>query len=174
MTVFFQKIFDWDLLSSRLIWAFGSSPTHGTNILLDDTLPSEVDKSILKTCKSSIVQGFQWATREGPLCEEPVRGAKIKILDVALADKPIHRGGGQIIPTSRRTVHSSLLTATPRLMEPIFRLQIQCPGVVDAISPILLLDDTATWCKTNRSPVRPLPQSRLLSPSWTVLALKLI
>mmetsp|Transcript_5060 Transcript_5060/g.7322 ORF Transcript_5060/g.7322 Transcript_5060/m.7322 type:complete len:1028 (-) Transcript_5060:256-3339(-) len=135
---FLQKKFDWDLLSSRSVWAFGSSPTHGTNILLDDTLPSEVDKSTLKTCKASIVQGFQWATREGPLCEEPVRGTKIKILDVALADKPIHRGGGQIIPTARRAVHSSLLTATPRLMEPIFRLQIQCPGdVVDAISPIL-------------------------------------
>jgi U5 small nuclear ribonucleoprotein component len=135
---FFQKKFDWDLLSSRSVWAFGSSPTHGTNVLLDDTLPSEVDKSLLKTCKSSIVQGFQWATREGPLCEEPVRGTKVKLLDVTLADKPIHRGGGQIIPTTRRTVHSSLLTATPRLMEPIYRLQIQCPGeIVDAIQPVL-------------------------------------
>jgi U5 small nuclear ribonucleoprotein component len=135
---FFQTKFDWDLLSSRSVWAFGSSPTHGTNILVDDTLPSEVDKTLLKTCKSSIVQGFQWATREGPLCEEPVRGTKIKILDVSLADKPIHRGGGQMIPTARRTVHSSLLTATPRLMEPIYRLQIQCPGeIIDAIQPIL-------------------------------------
>jgi U5 small nuclear ribonucleoprotein component len=135
---FFQKKFDWDLLSSRSVWAFGSSPTHGTNLLLDDTLPSEVDKSLLKTCKSSIVQGFQWAAREGPLCEEPVRGTKVKLLDVTLADKPIHRGGGQIIPTTRRTVHSALLTATPRLMEPIYRLQIQCPGeIVDAIQPVL-------------------------------------
>ena len=135
---FFQKKFDWDLLSSRSVWAFGASPTHGSNILLDDTLPSEVDKTLLKTCKSSIVQGFQWATREGPLCEEPVRGTKIRILNASLADKPIHRGGGQIIPTARRTVHSALLTATPRLMEPIYRLQIQCPGeMVDSIQPIL-------------------------------------
>ena len=72
------------------------------------------------------------------MCEEPVRGTKIKILDAVLADKPIHRGGGQVIPTARRTVHSSLLTATPRLMEPIYRLQIQCPGeIVDAIQPVL-------------------------------------
>lgn len=126
------------MLSSRSVWAFGASSTQGTNILLDDTLPSEVDKSLLNSCKSSIVQGFQWAVREGPLCEEPVRGTKIKILDAVLAEKPIHRGGGQIIPTTRRTVHSALLTATPRLMEPIFRLQIQCPGeIVDAIQPIL-------------------------------------
>lgn len=106
---------------------------------MDDTLPSEVNKSLLLSCKNSVVQGFQWATREGPLCEEPVRGTKVKILDATLADKPIHRGGGQIIPTARRTVHSSLLTATPRLMEPIYRLQIQCPGdMVDDIQPVLL------------------------------------
>lgn len=135
---FFQKQYQWDLLSSRSIWAFGDSPTHGTNILLDDTLPGEVDKKLLSTCKASIVQGFQWATREGPLCEEPVRGTKLKILDATLADKPIHRGGGQMIPTARRVVHASLLTATPRLMEPIYRLQIQCPQpVVEALQPLL-------------------------------------
>ena len=135
---FFQTQYNWDLLSSRSVWAFGDSPTHGTNILLDDTLPSEVNKAMLGSCKSSIVQGFQWATREGPLCEEPVRGTKIKILDAVLADKPIYRGGGQIIPAARRTVHSSLLTATPRLMEPVFRLEIECPGaIIDAIQPVL-------------------------------------
>lgn len=135
---FFQTQYNWDLLSSRSVWAFGDSPTHGTNILMDDTLPGEVDKKLLSSCRSSIVQGFQWATREGPLCEEPVRGTKIKILDAVLAEKPIHRGGGQVIPTARRTVHSSLLTATPRLMEPVYQLQIQCPGsLVEAIQPVL-------------------------------------
>jgi len=135
---FFQTKYNWDLLSSRSVWAFGDSPTHGTNILLDDTLPSEVDKVRLNSCKSSIVRGFQWAMREGPLCEEPVRATKVKILDAVLADKPIHRGGGQIIPTARKTVHSTLLTATPRLMEPVYRLQIECPGaIVNAIQPVL-------------------------------------
>lgn len=135
---FFQNQYGWDLLSSRSVWAFGDSPTCGTNILMDDTLPSEVDKQLLDSCRSSIVQGFQWATREGPLCEEPVRGSKIKILDAVFADKAIHRGGGQVIPTARRAVHSSILTATPRLMEPIYRLQIQCPGeIVDSIQNVL-------------------------------------
>mmetsp|Transcript_18743 Transcript_18743/g.46413 ORF Transcript_18743/g.46413 Transcript_18743/m.46413 type:complete len:1029 (+) Transcript_18743:77-3163(+) len=135
---FFQNQYGWDLLSSRSVWAFGDSPTRGTNLLMDDTLPSEVDKQLLDSCRSSIVQGFQWATREGPLCEEPVRGSKIKILDAVLAEKSIHRGGGQVIPTARRAVHSSILTATPRLMEPIYRLQIQCPGeIVDSIQNLL-------------------------------------
>ena len=30
----------------------------------------QVDKSLLSTVKESIVQGFQWGTREGPLCDE--------------------------------------------------------------------------------------------------------
>lgn len=136
---YFQTQYDWDLLSSRSVWAFGPSPTHGTNILLDDTLPSEVDKNLLQTCKSSIVQGFQWAVREGPLCEEPIRSTQIKLLNVSLADQPIHRGGGQIIPTARRTVHSAILTATPRIMEPVYQLQIQCNNlsIVDAIQPLI-------------------------------------
>lgn len=30
----------------------------------------QVDKRLLNTVKESIRQGFSWATREGPLCEE--------------------------------------------------------------------------------------------------------
>ena len=66
---FFQNKYDWDLLAARSIWAFGPDST-GPNILVDDTLPSEVDKSLLGSIKDSIVQGFQWGTREGPLCDE--------------------------------------------------------------------------------------------------------
>jgi len=69
---FFQNKYDWDLLAARSIWAFGPDAT-GPNILVDDTLPSEVNKGLLNSVKDSIVQGFQWGTREGPLCEEPIR-----------------------------------------------------------------------------------------------------
>lgn len=67
----------------------------GPNILVDDTLPSEVDKGLLSSVKDSIVQGFQWGTREGPLCEEPIRNTKFKILDAVIANEPLHRGGGK-------------------------------------------------------------------------------
>ncbi|KAF6773167.1 hypothetical protein AHF37_07346, partial [Paragonimus kellicotti] len=52
---FFQKKYEWDLLASRSIWAFGPETT-GPNILVDDTLPSEVDKNLLGTVKDYIVQ----------------------------------------------------------------------------------------------------------------------
>jgi len=31
-----------------------------------------------------VVQGFQWGTREGPLCDEPIRNVKFKILDATV------------------------------------------------------------------------------------------
>jgi U5 small nuclear ribonucleoprotein component len=39
-------------------------------MLLDYTLEGETDKQKVNFVKGPIVQGFQWATREGPLCEE--------------------------------------------------------------------------------------------------------
>eukprot|EP00735_Rhodelphis_limneticus_P008737 TRINITY_DN2227_c0_g1::TRINITY_DN2227_c0_g1_i1::g.6655::m.6655 TRINITY_DN2227_c0_g1::TRINITY_DN2227_c0_g1_i1::g.6655 ORF type:complete len:985 (+),score=308.55,sp/Q5F3X4/U5S1_CHICK/61.14/0.0,GTP_EFTU/PF00009.22/2.7e-47,EFG_IV/PF03764.13/2.7e+03,EFG_IV/PF03764.13/8.7e-27,EFG_C/PF00679.19/1.7e+03,EFG_C/PF00679.19/2e-21,Miro/PF08477.8/5.2e-08,GTP_EFTU_D2/PF03144.20/2.8e-07,EFG_II/PF14492.1/1.2e-05,MMR_HSR1/PF01926.18/2.2e-05,Dynamin_N/PF00350.18/0.4,Dynamin_N/PF00350.18/1.9,Ras/PF00071.17/0.0052,Se len=122
----FQQRYDWDMLAARNIWAFGPD-IHGPNVLIDDTLPSEVDKKLLKTVKDSVVQGFQWGTREGPLCDEPIRNVKFKLLDASIASEPIHRGGGQIIPTSRRVAYSAFLMAAPRLMEPYYHMEVQCP-----------------------------------------------
>lgn len=130
---FFQTKYDWDLLAARSIWAFGPENT-GPNILVDDTLPSEVDKNLLGSVKDSIVQGFQWGTREGPLCEEPIRNVKFKILDAVIANEPIHRGGGQIIPTARRVAYSAFLMATPRLMEPYLFVEVQAPA--DCVSAV--------------------------------------
>uniref|UniRef100_A0A1B0D869 Uncharacterized protein n=1 Tax=Phlebotomus papatasi TaxID=29031 RepID=A0A1B0D869_PHLPP len=130
---FFQVNYDWDLLAARSIWAFGPDIT-GPNILVDDTLPSEVDKSLLGTVKDSIVQGFQWGTREGPLCEEPIRNVKFKILDAVIANEPLHRGGGQVIPTARRVAYSAFLMATPRLMEPYLFVEVQAPA--DCVSAV--------------------------------------
>lgn len=130
---FFQTKYDWDLLAARSIWAFGPDAT-GPNILVDDTLPSEVDKSLLGAVKDSIVQGFQWATREGPLCDEPIRNVKFKILDAVIAQEPIHRGGGQIIPTARRVAYSAFLMATPRMMEPYFFVEVMAPA--DCVSAV--------------------------------------
>ncbi|CAL1526130.1 unnamed protein product [Lymnaea stagnalis] len=130
---FFQTKYDWDLLAARSIWAFGPDAT-GPNILVDDTLPSEVDKNLLVTVKDSIVQGFQWATREGPLCDEPIRNVKFKILDATIAQEPIHRGGGQIIPTARRVAYSAFLMATPRMMEPYLFVQVMAPA--DCVSAV--------------------------------------
>ncbi|KAH0591285.1 hypothetical protein H2248_001374 [Termitomyces sp. 'cryptogamus'] len=130
---FFEEKYQWDLLASRSIWAFGPDE-NGPNILLDDTLPSQVDKKLLGTVKDHIKQGFQWGAREGPLCDEPMRNVKFRVLDATLAQEPIFRGGGQIVPTARRVCYSSFLMATPRLMEPIYYVEVQAPA--DCISAV--------------------------------------
>lgn len=54
-----------------------------------------------------------------------MRGVRFDIHDVTLHADAIHRGGGQIIPTARRVLYASALTAQPRLMEPIYLVEIQ-------------------------------------------------
>lgn len=130
---FFEENYGYDLLASRNIWAFGPDDMS-PNILQNDTLPSDVDPKSLRTVRDTIRQGFSWATREGPLCEEPIRNTKFRITDVELASEAIFRGGGQIIPTSRRACYSSFLMASPRLMEPVYSCNITGPA--DAVSSL--------------------------------------
>ncbi len=62
---------------------------------------------------------------QGPLCEENVRGVRFNVHDVTLHTDAIHRGGGQIIPTARRVLYACMLTAKPRILEPIYMVEIQ-------------------------------------------------
>lgn len=130
---FFKEKYDWDALAAKSVWAFGPNDT-GPNVLLDDTLAAEVDKKMVLAIRESVVQGFQWGAREGPLCDEPMRNVKFKLTDAIIPENPIERGAGQVIPTARRVCLSSFLMATPRLMEPVYYVEIQTPS--DCISAI--------------------------------------
>lgn len=50
----------------------------------------------LSEIKDSCVAAFQWASKEGPCAEEPMRASRFNILDVTLHTDAIHRGGGQV------------------------------------------------------------------------------
>uniref|UniRef100_A0A3B3DYH8 Elongation factor EFG domain-containing protein n=1 Tax=Oryzias melastigma TaxID=30732 RepID=A0A3B3DYH8_ORYME len=63
-----------------------------------------------------------------------IRNVKFKILDAVIAQEPLHRGGGQVIPTARRVVYSAFLMATPRLMEPYYFVEVQAPA--DCVSAV--------------------------------------
>ena len=81
----------------------------------------------LNEIKDSVVSGFQWATREGPVAEEPMRSTRFNIMDVTLHADAIHRGGGQIIPTTRRVLYAAALLADPGILEPVYLVEIQVP-----------------------------------------------
>eukprot|EP00043_Microstomoeca_roanoka_P011772 m.111337 g.111337 ORF g.111337 m.111337 type:complete len:841 (+) comp15293_c0_seq1:199-2721(+) len=114
--------FEWDVGDARKIWCFGPEGT-GPNVCVD------VSKGVqyMNEIKDSVVAGFQWATKEGVLADEHMRGIRFDIHDVTLHADAIHRGGGQIIPTARRCIYACCLTAQPRLLEPVFLVEIQCP-----------------------------------------------
>ncbi|KLO10110.1 P-loop containing nucleoside triphosphate hydrolase protein [Schizopora paradoxa] len=121
--------YGWDVTDARKIWCFGPETT-GPNLLVDVTKGVQY----LNEIKDSCVAGFQWATKEGVCAEENMRGVRFNILDVTLHTDAIHRGGGQIIPTTRRVCYAACLLATPGLQEPVFLAEIQCPE--DAIGGI--------------------------------------
>ena len=54
-----------------------------------------------------------------------MRATRFNIYDVTLHTDAIHRGGGQIIPTARRVLYASALTAGPAMMEPVYLVEIQ-------------------------------------------------
>lgn len=114
--------YEWDVGEARKIWCFGPDGT-GPNLLIDVTKGVQY----LNEIKDSVVAGFQWAVKEGVLCEENMRAIRFNVHDVTLHTDAIHRGGGQIIPTARRVLYACELTAEPRLMEPIYLVEIQCP-----------------------------------------------
>merc|ERR1712218_114069 len=114
--------YDYDVGEARKIWCFGPD-TNGPNLLMDVTKGVQY----LNEIKDFVVAGFQWATKEGVMCDENMRGVRFNIHDVTLHTDAIHRGGGQIIPTARRALYACQLTAQPRLMEPVYLVEIQCP-----------------------------------------------
>jgi len=125
--------YDWDTTEARKIWAFGPEGT-GPNLLVDATKGVQY----LNEIKDSVVAGFQWASKESVLCDENMRGIRVNIYDVTLHADAIHRGGGQIIPTARPCVYAACLTAEPRLLEPVYLVEVQCPeGVVGGIYGVL-------------------------------------
>merc|ERR1719384_827484 len=91
--------YDYDVTEARKIWCFGPE-TLGPNIFVDCTKGVQY----LNEIKDSCVAGFQWASKEGVLCDENMRSVRFNLYDVALHADAIHRGGGQIIPTARRVL----------------------------------------------------------------------
>jgi elongation factor 2 len=112
----------WDVTDARKIWTFGPEG-NGPNMLVDVTKGVQY----LNEIKDSVTSAFAWATKEGVMADENVRGVRFNIHDVTLHTDTVHRGGGQIIPTARRCCYAAMLTAQPCMMEPVYLVDITCP-----------------------------------------------
>jgi len=118
----FREKYDWDENACRKIWCYGPE-TDGANLVIDMTQGIQY----LNEIKEHVNSAFQWTTKEGPLCEENMRGIRFNIMDVTLHADSIHRGAGQIAPPTRRVCFAAELTAKPTLQEPVFLVEVVCP-----------------------------------------------
>lgn len=126
--------YGWDSLSARNVWALSKC-----NVFIDDTLPDEVDKELLKNYKQYMIQGFEWAVKEGPLCEENIHACQFKLLDFRIkfdADKDIVPS--QLVPMTRKACYIAMMTANPILMEPIYEVHILVHGILQSVVETLV------------------------------------
>lgn len=58
-----------------------------------------------------------------------MQGVRFDLVDCNLHADAIHRGGSQIIPPTRRACIAAYLSASPRLLEPIYLVEISVPRI---------------------------------------------
>jgi elongation factor 2 len=117
--------FGWDQTDARRVWSFGPD-SEGPNLIVDTTKSTEY----LQEVREHLIGAFQWATKQGVLCEELLRGVRFNCVDVLLHSDASHRNGGQIVPAGKRVLYASQLTAQPVLIEPFYLVEITAPLVV--------------------------------------------
>ncbi|KAF1325147.1 Translation elongation factor aef-2, partial [Globisporangium splendens] len=111
----------WNENDARKIWCFGPN-SNGPNVLVDQTR----QVAYLNEIKDSALWGFHWATQGGALCDEPLHGMRVNLLDVTMMNGAIKRGAGQIIPTIRRAVFACQMASKPILLEPVYAVAFEC------------------------------------------------
>lgn len=105
--------------AKKKIWCFAPEQ-NATNTLVDATKGVQN----LNEIKDSMVGSFSWAAGEGPLCGEPMRGVRINVTDAMLHPDAVHHNPRQIMPAMRHLTHACVLAASPRLVEPVYLVEI--------------------------------------------------
>merc|ERR1711988_1382895 len=140
-----REKYDWDENAARKIWCYGPE-TEGANVVVDQTTAVQY----LIEIKEHVNSAFQWCTKEGPLCEENMRGIRFNLMDVTMHADAIHRGAGQIMPPTRRACFAAELTAQPTLQEPVFLVEITCPQ--EAMSGVYACMNLRRGCVFEENP----------------------
>jgi len=140
-----NEAFNFDKNTALKIWGWGPE-TDGPNLVVDMTQGVQYIHEIREHVNSA----FQWTTKEGPLCEENMRGIRYNLMDVTLHADSIHRGAGQIMPPTRRCCFAAEMTANPTLQEPVFLVEITCPQ--DAMSGVYSCMNLRRGCVFEENP----------------------
>jgi elongation factor 2 len=94
------------------------------NLLLDQncktpTIPQEIQQAI--------IEGFKFACSAGPLCGEPMHHVKVNLADFELSQSNQDQSPIEVRRGIGKAIFASALTATPTLLEPIYKTTIILP-----------------------------------------------
>jgi len=78
----------------------------------------------LNDIKDSIINAFKYVCNQGVLCDEILRGVQYNIIDAKIHSDNAHRNPAQIFPCARRVFHATQLASNPKLLEPIYLVDI--------------------------------------------------
>ena len=117
--------YNWD--KHHDIWKISPQDENNCNIL---SVNCKAETPYINEINDSCGAAMEWICTEGALAYEPTHGIEFNIHNCTLHSDAIHRGGGQIIPTVRTLFYAAQLAASPRLLEPIFLVKIECSAHV--------------------------------------------
>jgi len=123
----FVEHYNWSRMDAARIWCYGPGET-GSNFVVDGT-EHDINSSRAPhhlEVQGAVTAGCQWATREGGLCEEAMRGVRFTLRNVELHADHLQRGTGQIIGAARRCFLAAELSAAPCLEEPFLLCEVVC------------------------------------------------
>merc|ERR550534_371774 len=81
---------------------------------------------------TGMTSAFNSTTAAGALCEEVLRGVRVNLDDAMLHPDAIHRGAGQIMPCARMVLNACQLASSPKMMEPMYKVNIFVPTKAQA------------------------------------------
>lgn len=111
--------FGWDTNQARKVW--GLAPYDKPSCIIVDCT---VGTQYMLEIKDAVLSGFNNAIMGGVLCDEPIRGIRVNLVDVVLHADAIHRSSGQLLPATRDCIKACMLANSPTLYEPVFSVTV--------------------------------------------------
>lgn len=110
----------WDTNEQKKLWSFGIGDAQA-NCISDKTTGVQG----MKDLKGNVLSAFNSVVLGGPLTGEKLRQVRFNITDAKIIPDAVHRGANQIVPMAQRALKGAMLSAKPRLQEPIYLCTIK-------------------------------------------------
>ncbi|KAL4486182.1 hypothetical protein ABPG73_002822 [Tetrahymena malaccensis] len=115
--------YSWEREDAKRIWCFGPLEKESTNCIVNQTVGIQGMPAI----QPSIITAFEWCTKEGLLCDEPLRNIRFNIMDAVIHVDPAHHRSNQITPAARRLFKACQYVSEPKILEPFYLCDIKIP-----------------------------------------------